>query len=62
MQTFKIILGVLIAISLILATVEELSNVSGLAEGIGIFIGFLLMSGLVYWLINSGLKGMRKRK
>lgn len=61
MQTFKVILGVLIAISAIWTVVEEFAVAASGTHMLGSFLGLLLMLGLAYWLINSGLKGLKKK-
>ncbi|NDW09405.1 hypothetical protein [Dysgonomonas sp. 520] len=60
MKTFKLILGVILAIAS-LVTLSQLSG--GDAQGAGLagsLTGFLLIGGLAAWLIYSGTKSDNK--
>ena len=59
MQVLKIILGIIIGIAALITMVEAFGEERGAGLG-GAFIGFLLIGGLAFWLIKSGMEGMNK--
>ena len=60
MQTFKIILGVIIGFATLKTMIEMIGEESG-AGLAGAFTGFLILGGLAGWLIYSGITGGEKK-
>ena len=61
MQTFKIILGIVLAI----AAINVMSTMAGEEQGAGLagaFTGFLILGGIALWLIYTGIQGNSKKQ
>lgn len=59
MNTFKIIIGVILAI----ASINVIITMAGEEQGAGLagaFTAFIALGGLAGWLIYSGIQGSRK--